>query len=151
MARSELHDSKVSKTTLLKYLNGYVSADERAALENDSGLYISQYNRATIIRMLDMEKTIADPEKTEDAVIDIGQVRYLKDALRNYLDVYMADRPDGHKWIVLSCLFSTFIAGEPMHPQEVAHWEKIGDSYCCPARDASEDSLCLWCACQKKL
>lgn len=133
------------KADLLDALINCVSADERRALEKgEEGLAVSRYNRATLLRMLGMQGS-AEGLK---ARIDGARAKELADALSAYLGRFMADRPQGHKWIVLSCLFLAFVAEEPMHPREIVHWEKRGNGYACPVRDASGDSLCRWCACR---
>jgi uncharacterized protein (UPF0305 family) len=60
----------------------------------------------------------------------------------------MADRPEGHKWIILACLYLTFAERLPMHPQSAAKWiEKDGRFYC---RYMEEDSVtCRYCMCEK--
>lgn len=139
-----------SKAMLLEQITKRISEGERAAMENGGkGLVISQYNRDTILRILSMEK--GDPNRAllhENAAIDVTRLEGLTRALKDYLNRYMAMRPEGHKWIILSCLFLTFIVNEPMHPQEIVHWERAGEQYRCPSREMREGSICQWCVCR---
>lgn len=138
----------ISKTELLRQLNGQVSAEERAALENGGvGLVISQYNRRTLLGMLSTGEAALRAEAPEERRIDPGHVGALRSALEGFLAQYMSDRPEGHKWIILSCLYLAFVAGEPMHPQEVVRWTYRCGEYRCPAREDTEGSLCRWCVC----
>ena len=79
--------------------------------------------------------------------VDTALVDGLKRELEEYLDRYMREQPEGRKWIILSCLFLTFVVREPMHPQEIVHWERLGDSYRCPSMEMQAGSLCRWCVC----
>ena len=135
----------ITKKQLLEQLAGQVSDAERAALDSDGGeLVISRYNRATVLKLLSMKESDADqgPITVDTALVDA-----LKRELEEYLDRYMREQPEGHKWIILSCLFLTFVLREPMHPQEIVHWERIGGSYRCPSAEMQAGSLCLRCVC----
>lgn len=130
-----------TRRELLDALRARITDAERAGIEAGEGLVVSRYNRATLMRLL----TCPAPEG--DVPVDNDAVAALEAALRGYLDRYMPDAPEGHKWIILCCLFSAFVAREPMHPREVVDWTQTGDGYRCPARDEAEGSLCRWCAC----
>ena len=137
----------ITKKQLLEQLAGHISDAERISLEDDGSsreLVISRYNRATILKLLSMKESDADcgPNTVDTALVD-----GLKGALEEYLCRYMGEQPEGHKWIILSCLFLTFIVREPMHPQEVVHWERLGDVYQCPSIEMQAGSLCRWCIC----
>ncbi len=136
---------QITKKQLLEQLAGHISDAERVALEDDGReLVISRYNRATVLKLLSMKESGADygPIAVDTALVD-----GFKRALEEYLDRYMWEQPEGHKWIILSCLFLTFIVREPMHPQEIVHWERLGDLYQCPSREMQAGSLCRWCVC----
>ena len=138
---------KILKKELLRSLISGISESESNALKNDTGeLVISRYNRSTVVRMLALQDSPTDAEELcGDDEVDLCCVDALKDALAGFLNRYMADRPEGHKWIILCCIFLDFIAEEPMHPQEVVHWKTDGKNYFCGCREDSEDSLCRWC------
>lgn len=135
----------ITEKQLLEQLAGQISDEERAALE-DGGreLVISRYNRATVLKLLSMKESGADHGAI---TVDTALVDGLKRELEEYLDRYMREQPEGHKWIILSCLFLTFILREPMHPQEIVRWERLGGLYHCPSREVQAGSLCRWCVC----
>ena len=135
----------ITKKQLLEQLAGHISDEERVALEGDGReLVISSYNRATVLKLLSMKENGVDrgPITVETDLVD-----GFKRELEEYLDRYMREQPEGHKWIILSCLFLTFIMREPMHPQEIVRWERLGDLYRCPSREMQAGSLCRWCVC----
>lgn len=131
----------VSKKDYLAMLRARVSDAEREALRDDETLVISGYNRGTIERMLYTQEAFKGDVDTERA-------ESLGSALSAYLESYMADKPEGHKWIILCCLFLSMVAGEPMHPQPLTDWEERDGGYFCGAREDSEGSLCHWCVCR---
>lgn len=134
---------RVGTASALKALKARVTPAERAALmDGGAGLVISRYNRETLLRMLDMDAPPAGRD------VDARGMAALEAALEDYLARYMPDRPEGHKWIVISCLFLACIVREPMHPREIVGWEEADGGYLCPARDTSPGSLCRWCACR---
>lgn len=167
-----------ARADFLESLLRQISGEERSALLGGGGdLRINPYNRATMVRMLEMGEELeklreagraagkahlageneagqtsnilsgssSGPE--EDQPLDLDSARALHDQLQTYLNLYMADQPQAHKWIILACLFSAFLVREPMHPQEMAKWVRRGDAYACPAKEVIEDSLCRWCPC----
>ena len=74
-------------------------------------------------------------------------VRELTEDLEKYLAEYLADHPEGHKWIIIACLYLTFAEGLPMHPQHAAKWQKTASGYVCPHK--VEDSItCRYCVCR---
>ncbi len=130
----------ISAAEYLRELTARISREEREDLENNETLCISVYNRATLLRML---RDSGDRE----AAVDTDRAEALEAALQAYLDQYMSDMPQGHKWIILCCLYLSMVAGEPLHPQAVAGWSREGDRYYCRAREEQPGSTCLWCAC----
>jgi len=129
----------MTRNDLLNDLRGQISPAERAALWNDTVQNISRYNRMTLLRILECEKP-------DYGRVDAGRVESLHTALREYLNRYMPDAPEAHKWIILSCLFLAFVAMEPMHPQAIVGWKKIEGGYLCPLRE--EGGICQWCVCR---
>ena len=133
---------QISRNEYLSRLRKHVSDEEREDLENGDILFISWYNRETMLRMLHIEAA-------SDGTVDTEQAEALTHALRAYLKKYMPDYPQGHKWIILSCLFLSMVVREPMHPQRMTGWQKKGNQYECPAREDQEGSVCRWCVCHK--
>ena len=107
----------VSRSEYLDSLKSRVSEEEREDLENNDVIFISWYNRDTVLRML-------HDEGNETETVDTDQADALEKALEAYLAQYMAEYPPGHKWVILSCLYLSQIAGEPMHPQRMTGWRK---------------------------
>lgn len=126
----------------LKQLKDGITPAERAALESGGeGLVISRYNRATLLRLLAMEDSPAEPR------VDPASLEAMTAALGDYLNRFLPDQPEAHKWILLSCVFLAFVVREPLHPREIVQWEARQDRYLCPLRDLSPLSLCRWCVC----
>ncbi len=134
--------SRISSRRLQKVLAACVSPGDEAALRKGrEGLVIGEDNRGTILRLLD-EPCAGDGEvKREDLVS-------LMDALSAFLEKYMADRPEGHLWILLCCVYLSMVVGEPLHPKGIARWEDDGGVRRCPAREDVPGSLCRWCVCR---
>ena len=137
----EQDPGRMTADNYLKMLRARISEEEREELESGGDLVIGSYNRATMLRML------RDTE-TREKTVDIALADALENALRSYLDRYMADMPRGHKWVILSCLYLAMVAGEPMHPQAITGWRREGDRYYCRAREDTPDSTCRWCVCR---
>ena len=134
----------IPSNSLHKALTECVSASAAAALrEGRDGFVISEDNRMTLLRMLD------DPNGG-NGTVRRAELVSLIDALGLFLEKYMADQPEGHLWIVLCCAYLSIIVQEPLHPQRFTHWYLDGDTYRCPAREVSPDSVCLWCVCKSE-
>lgn len=74
-----------------------ITTDEWNRLKHgDSSLKISSFNRDVLLSMKNAP--------VENFEIDIKSVYNLKEALQRYLDIYMADCPIGHKWIIIACI-----------------------------------------------
>lgn len=131
----------VSRSKYLDGLKSRVSEEERHGLEYGGISHISDFNRETILRMLN---DAGDSTGAVDAECAEG----LESALGSYLETYMADRPDWHKWIILSCLYLSQIVREPLHPQQVAGWRREGGVCYCNAREDVPGSICKWCVCR---
>ena len=143
----------MTRSEYLQGLRGRISAAEEAALRDGTLAEINTYNRKTMLRLLDAaaEGTLQEAgyaAEADDAAVDLASAAALEQTLTAYLAKYMADRTAWHKWIILACLFSAFAVGEPMHPQEMAHWTEKAGSYYCTAREDQPGSVCLWCVCK---
>ena len=135
----------MTTSDLLACLNGDVSDQDWRRLEaSDPGLVISRWNRQTLLRMRGFQPDGAD--------VDDRRVEAMERTLSRFLDRHMADQPEGHRWILLSCLFLAFIAREPLHPGEIVHHRPSMEGgrvvHRCPAREDAPDSLCRFCVCQ---
>lgn len=120
-----------------------VSEEEQEDLENNDIIFISWYNRETVLRML-------HDAGSETGTVDMDQAEKLEKALEEYLEQYMAEYPPGHKWVILSCLYLSQIAGEPMHPQRMTGWRMEDGTYYCRAREDRPGSVCRWCVCKSE-
>ena len=167
-----------TRAELLLALCDQIDADARQALRcGDPTLVVGDFNRATLLRMLRMggslqadgpleegalrnDEVSKEPRLHDDGAfgecrlrdgeqaVDSASVRLLVEKLGAFLAKYMADKPEGHRWIVLACVFLAFVVNEPMHPQAVVGWEEVSlGVYVCPAHEGGEGSLCRWCAC----
>ena len=125
--------------TTLATLRSEISIEERLQLLNGT-LPVSAYNRATLMRLIE--------DSSDEEIIASRDVEDLRSALQAYLNTYMAEQPEYHKWIILSCLYLNLLR-EPLHPKEVVGWRRDGDNYYCSAREDGDSSLCHWCVCKK--
>ena len=123
-----------------KSLGARITADEAESLRRGEGLFISEYNRSVCLRLLEADRFDGGPVPPEE-------VARLEAELRAYLDQYMPDRPDGHKWIILACLYLTFVERLPMHPQAAAKWIERDGRYFCPSMEP-DGIICGYCVCE---
>ena len=123
------------------YLAARISPGEAECLRRGGeGLCISRFNAEVCRRLLDADGPGGGTVSQEGAAS-------LEAALRDYLDQYLPDRPEGHKWIVLACLYLSFVERLPMHPREAVHWIERGGRYFCPAREP-DGTVCRFCVCE---
>ena len=135
----------MNQTELLNRLLLKIPADEwRRLVEGDASLAISRHNRETLLRMRRYEPS---NEPVSDA-----DVRAMERLLNDYLERYMPDRPEGHRYIVSCCLFLAFVTREPLHPAEIVNHRQTVENgvirYRCPAREDVPGSLCRFCVCE---
>ena len=131
---------KISRSEFLDGLRGRISEQEMAAIKSGE-IRVSSFNRTVILRLLSGDEL---PEGT----VDTDRADGLQSALEAYLERYMPEYPEGHKWIILSCLFLAMAAEEPLHPQQAAGWIRRGDACYCSAREDQPGSICRWCVCR---
>ena len=124
---------------LLLTLCSQITPVERSALRNNNVAHISQHNRNTLLHMLEMEEQNPVP-------VDTARAKALHAALRDYLNRYMPETPEAHKWIIIACLYLALVAGVPMHPKDIVGWEKMNDKYICPSQE--EGGVYQWCVCR---
>ena len=125
----------------VKSLAGRISAAEAEGLRRGEGLCISEFNRSICLKLLDAQGFDAGPVPSDKAAA-------LETELRDYLNTYMADRPEGHKWIILACLYLAFIVRQPLHPQSAAKWVHRDGRYFCPSMEP-DSVICGCCACER--
>ena len=123
-----------------KSLTARITDDEAEALRRGEGLFISEFNRAVCLRLLEAKRPGDSPVSAEKAA-------RLEAELREYLEKYMPDHPDGHKWIILACLYLTFAERLPMHPQAAAKWIERDGRYFCPSMEP-DGLICRYCMCE---
>ena len=122
-----------------------ISPEEKEMLRmSDLELYISNFNRSVCLRIIEPEMTSAvDPD------VDLRSAEELEGSLRTFLEEYMSDHPEAHKWIILSCLELTFVEKQPMHPQKSAKWVTRDGHYYCPSMN-KDSIICRYCACEEE-
>ena len=123
-------------------LASQISNEEADALRSGRSLCINDFNRKVCVRLL-------DNERVDETAVPAERIEHLNKELSDYLKQYMADKPEGHKWIILACLYLTYVEHLPMHPQSAATWiEKDGKYYC--AAMVPESITCSSCVCEKR-
>jgi uncharacterized protein (UPF0305 family) len=136
----------MTTSELLDLLIHSISSEDWQRLDrNDPSLVISRWNLKTLQRLRGYHPA--------PGTIPVDEAEELRLSLSRYMDRYMPEKPEGHHWIIISCLFLAFIAREPLHPQEIVrHRQVLKDgrrSFLCPAREESAESLCRCCVCEK--
>lgn len=136
----------LTRTGLLRRLQGSITADEWEAIAHDDELLISGSNRRVLseLRHADIEE---DGGLQEDAVSGLYKI------LKRFLQENLRDEPQGHKWVIISCLYLAFIAERPMHPIErtgIKVSEVDGQTvYECPIKENGKDTACHYCVCRR--
>ena len=129
----------------VRYVSSNITPIVEEALKALPVLYYAFFfsdNRETLLSMRD--------HAPGEHPVDEARAKQLEAALETYLNRYMAKRPEGHRWIVLSCLFLAFVARAPLHPGELLGHRRVGGAVLCPAREDSPDSLCRFCVCERE-
>lgn len=108
----------------------------------DPSLYISDFNRNVLLAMEKDESAFGDQN------ISCEMLRAMHHDLAVYLNRYMKDHPDAHRWIILSCICLA-ASGLPLHPREAAHWKYSDGHYYCSYHTDEEGSVCRYCVCKK--
>ena len=136
----------MKKSVLLNQLKEAVSREEYEKLMTDTISDISQYNRRTMLEIM-------DSTEAPEGEVSSDQIAALKNTLKAYLETYMADHPESWKWIILPCIYLCFVCQLPLHPQEAVHYTTIQKDnttlYFCPMREDGEGSVCHFCVCRK--
>ena len=125
----------------------------------DPSLTINNHNREALLEMralcmaLDEVET-ADEHTQPEPDVDLKAAENLARDLQEYLDQYMSDNPEGHKWIVLASLYLAFVARRPLHPIDRAGVvvEQLDGRtiYRCPLKVPGDNPICDACVCLEK-
>ena len=105
-----------------------------------SMIVFGQSDQENVELLLNPVERMLDMEEPAPALVDTGRAKALHAALQDYLDRYMPEAPEAHKWIILAYLFLALVAREPMHPKAIVGWEQAGCDYICPVRE--EGGVC---------
>ena len=131
---------------LLNHLNEQIECEDWERLAAYDDMPVSMANRAILLQMRDFK-----PDACKS--LSAGKVRRLEDLLSSYLNQYMEDRPDWHKWIIMVCLFRAFVAEEPLHPREAVNYRiertPAGVLYYCPVKETGAENICSFCPARK--
>ena len=96
----------------------------------------------------------ADGHTFPASVVNLEAADNLARYLQKYLDEYMSDAPEGHKWIILASLYLAFVAHRPLHPIERTgvRVERLDGTtvYRCPLKVAGDNPICDACICLEK-
>ena len=143
-----------------KKLVGQITHAEWDALDRcDPSLTINNHNRETLLEMralcMATDPAEAPNEHTHpEPEVDLEAAENLARYLQEYLDEYMPDAPEGHKWIVLASLYLAFVARRPLHPIDRAGVliEQLNGStiYRCPLKVSGDNPICDACVCLEK-
>ena len=137
-----MEHNTASKKQYKESLASQISGEEASALRmGGAGLCISEFNRAVCLRLLDLECA-------DEGMVSLESAEELRGDLESYLNEFMQDRPEGHKWIILACLYLTFVEHLPMHPQQAAKWVEKDGKYFCPSM-APDSITCRYCMCER--
>lgn len=133
----------MTKSDLLKKLQEAVSQEEWEELAAEK-LYVSRFNRGVLLEMRTAE--FPQEDLPEQAVTELHTV------LEKFLREHMKENPEGWKWVILSCLYLTFLAERPMHPTEMMDIKvsEVGGKkvYECPSKDNHKNTACYYCVCK---
>ena len=140
-----------------KELAKRISQNEWDALDRcDPSLTISDHNRETLLEMRALCTTsgATDGQTLPSRNVDLDEVKSLAYHLQSYLDEYMSDKPEGHKWIILASLYLAYVAHRPMHPinRTGIVLEEQGETtvYRCPLKVEGDNPICDACICIEK-
>lgn len=143
-----------------KELVGQITHAEWDALDRcDPSLTINNHNRETLLEMRALcmaldELETADEHTQPEPDVDLKAAENLARYLQDYLDEYMSDNTEGHKWIVLASLYLAFVARRPLHPIDRAGVvvEQLDGRtiYRCPLKVPGDNPICDACVCLEK-
>ena len=138
---------EITKKNLLKQLINAITDDEWTQLAQNRLLSISEFNRSVLLEM----KT-ADTVNGADAVKK-ADLTGLYRAVKDHLEEHLSDKPDGWKWIIISCIYLTYIAERPMHPIDLMDIKEAFEDgervYECPGKSKDDHTTCHYCVCKR--
>ena len=71
---------------------------------------------------------------------------------KDFLSEYMKEKPEWWKWIIIVCVYQTYVAEKPMHPIEVMKIRVRNEAgktiYECPGKTEDKNTVCYYCVCQ---
>lgn len=138
----------ITNIELLRKLNSAITPKEWFDIREDSDFPISRYNKVFLLQM--RRTSISWQEEKE---ISMNEILQLRNLLKSFLREFMADKPQWWKWIIIACIYRTYIAEKPMHPLPVVGiWteEVKGKTvYHCPEKSDEKGSVCKYCVCKK--
>ena len=122
-----------------------ISWKEWKRLREDPDFPISQHNRKSLLEM--KEKAVED----KNGSVAIRDILRLRKLLLDFLSEYMKDQPQWWKWIILSCVYLSYVAERPMHPLDVVGIRtELSDgktTYRCPMKSREKGTVCDYCVC----
>ncbi len=135
-----------TKSELLERLREEISAQEWHGLKSDGETPISSFNRSVLLEL-------REAHISREGDVQEARVEGLYNALKDFLGEHLKDKPDGWKWIFISCLYRTFIEERPMHPED-AVGIKVSQAdgktvYECPMKSSKKGSVCSYCVCKR--
>ena len=125
----------------------------------DPSLTINNHNREALLEMRALcmatgTAEAADEHTHPEPEVDLEAAENLARYLQEYLDEYMPDAPEGHKWIVLASLYLAFVARRPLHPIDragvVVEQLNRRTIYRCPLKVPGDNPICDACVCLEK-
>ncbi|MDE7245935.1 MAG: DUF3786 domain-containing protein [Oscillospiraceae bacterium] len=135
----------MKQAELLERLRQAVSPEEWAALEKNSSLPVSPFNRKVLLEMRDAS--------APDGEIPVERAAGLYETLQAFYAECMAEQTAGQKYVTLACFYLTFVAGRPMHPIEQLDIKatETGDGivYECPEKSTLKKTVCDYCVCKR--
>ena len=143
----------VDAATYLDSLLEDVEKDEWDQLHRaNSDLVINEHNRTTLLEMQQVANSPANRDDLARTPVDIAAASELSNQLQTYLNTYMDDAPEGHKWIILASLYLAFVARRPLHAldrtQVVTAQVDGATMYYCPSKTPGDNFICDACVCQ---
>ena len=141
----------MTRQDLLNELINSISIEEWNSI-SERKIEASAFNYTILEELKGYQLQAQTPPSNLDQPIDEDKVSSLRDILNNYLAEHLSDKPKAWKWIIISCLYRTFIVQLPMHPIEAVDIKIIENDghteYACPAHSKTPGTSCDYCVCR---
>lgn len=138
----------MTKSRLLKQLLQAISNEEWKALEQDTSLPVSTFNRQVLLEL----KTASIENTETGADILEADVSDLCISIKDYLREHLPEKLESWKWILISCVYLTFLAERPMHPIDFSDIKVTSANgqtvYECSWKRDKNNTLCRYCVCR---